>query len=238
MVRPFDDNLINLMVDTTKFLVHETNAIIGYTQSDEITLILYSRNRNTLIYNDGKKQKILSKLTGKCVSFFNQKRRDYFPYYNVIANFDSRIYQTPTLQDACAQLIWRENDATKNSISMLAQSVFPHKSLQNLNGNQLQDKLMLEKNINWSKLLTRYKRGTYVKRILTGLQFSSEEIENLPLHHNARNNPELIVKQHIIKEVEYPKLTSINNLKDVIFQDAMPSDVSMTDLFPERIKYT
>lgn len=68
--RPFDAGLTNLMIETTKFLVQETNAVVGYTQSDEITLILYSDDRKSLIYNDGKKQKILSKLTGKCVSFF------------------------------------------------------------------------------------------------------------------------------------------------------------------------
>ena len=68
--RPFDENLNNLMIDTTKFLVEETNAVIGYTQSDEITLILYSDDKKSSLYNDGKKQKILSKLTAKCVNHF------------------------------------------------------------------------------------------------------------------------------------------------------------------------
>jgi len=55
--RPFDLKLIELMTETTKFLVQETNAVVGYTQSDEITLILYSNDKNSLIYNDGKKTK-------------------------------------------------------------------------------------------------------------------------------------------------------------------------------------
>ena len=103
--RPFDKNLNQLMVETTRYLAKETNALIGYTQSDEITLILYSSSRKSLIYNDGKKQKILSKLTGKCVSFFNEKRKELLPDHNKVANFDCRIFQTPTLQDACAQLL-------------------------------------------------------------------------------------------------------------------------------------
>ena len=49
------------MIDVTKYLVNETGAVIGYTQSDEITLILYSNNRHSDISckNWGKKQKIV-----------------------------------------------------------------------------------------------------------------------------------------------------------------------------------
>ena len=70
------------MIDTTKHLVHETNAVVGYTQSDEITLILYSDNRKSAIYHEGKKQKILSKLTGVCVNYFNDSRSKYLPNHN------------------------------------------------------------------------------------------------------------------------------------------------------------
>ena len=38
--RPHDERLHTLFDDTTKFLVEASNAVIGYTQSDEITLIL------------------------------------------------------------------------------------------------------------------------------------------------------------------------------------------------------
>ena len=93
--RPFDEDLTDLMVDTTKMLVQETNAVIGYTQSDEITLILYSGDRKSAIYNDGKKQKILSKLSGKLTPYFNDTRKKYLPNHDKIANFDARIYQTP-----------------------------------------------------------------------------------------------------------------------------------------------
>ena len=98
--RPFDEGMIELMHETTKFLIDETNAVIGYTQSDEITLILYSADRKSQIYHNGKKSKILSKLTGECVNFFNQKRKELLPDHDKVANFDCRIYQTPSLHDA------------------------------------------------------------------------------------------------------------------------------------------
>lgn len=220
--RPFDEGLVKLMVDTTKFLVQETNAVIGYTQSDEITLVLYSDDRKSAIYNDGKKQKILSKLTGKCVSYFNEKRSEYLPTHNRIANFDCRIYQTPSLHDACVQLLWRENDATKNSISMLAQSLFPHKQLQNLNGNEMQDKMMLEKGVNWNDLPVKYKRGTYVKRIKTSKPFTVEELATLPPKHQAHKNPDLVIERSVIKEIELPIFSRIINKEAVVFEDAAP----------------
>ena len=40
MNRPFDKNFTDSMIETMKFLIEETDAIIGYTQSDEISLIL------------------------------------------------------------------------------------------------------------------------------------------------------------------------------------------------------
>ena len=220
--RPYDLKLTELMVETTKFLVKETNAVVGYTQSDEITLILYSFDRKSSIYNDGKKQKILSKLTGKCVNFFNEKRKELLPKHNKIAVFDCRIYQTPTLHDACVQLLWRENDAIKNSIQMLGHSQYSEKQLFKLNTSEIQDKLMLEKGINWNDLETKLKRGTYVKRIKTSKPFSADELKTLPKMHQAHKNPNLIIERSIVKEIEYPIFSKITNQIDVIFNDAEP----------------
>ena len=224
--KPFDEKLNQLMTETTQFLVEETNAVVGYTQSDEITLILYSPDRKSSIYHDGRKQKILSKLPAKLVNFFNDRRKELLPDHNKNAVFDARIYQTPTLHDAAVQLLWRENDAVKNSISMLAQSHFshgkPNSQLHGLNGNQMQDKLMLEKGVNWNDLPVKYKRGVYVKRIKTSEPFSADEIASLPPKHNAHKNPDLIIERSVIKVVEYPIFSKITNKAEVIFEDAEP----------------
>lgn len=215
--KPFDVGLTDLMVATTKHLVKETNAIIGYTQSDEITLVLYSSNRDTAIYHDGKKQKILSKLTGVCVNFFNENRPKYLPDHDKIANFDCRVYQVPSLIDACAQLLWRENDATKNSISMLAQANFSHTALQNLNGHQMKTKLTDEKGVDWNNLETKYKKGTYVQRVRTSRPFTKEELDSLPPNHNARKDPDMTIERNVISIIDIPPLTDIENKVEVIF---------------------
>ncbi len=224
--KPFDKKLNQLMIETTQFLVEETNAIVGYTQSDEITLILYSPDRKSAIYHEGKKQKILSKLPAKLVNFFNDRRRELLPEHDKNAVFDARIYQTPTLHDATVQLLWRENDATKNSISMLAQSHFSHgnpgSELHGLNGSQMQDKLMLEKGVNWNDLPAKYKRGVYIKRIKTSKPFSTEELASLNPMHNAHKNPDLVKERSVIKEIEYPIFNKIENKVGVIFYNEEP----------------
>jgi len=220
--KPFDGALTDLMVETTKFLVKETGAIIGYTQSDEITLILYSADKKSSLYNDGKKQKILSKLSSKLTPYFNEKRKTFLPKHDKIATFDCRIYQTPTLHDACVQLLWRENDATKNSISMLAESLFPYKVLENINGNEKQDKMMKEKGVNWNNLDTKFKRGSYIKRIKTSKPFTAEELKSLPPRHNAHKDPNLIIERNVISQVDLPIFNKITNKVDVVFFDAEP----------------
>lgn len=230
--KPFDDKLLDLMIETTKFLVEETNAVVGYTQSDEITLILYSSDRKSNIYHEGKKQKILSKLTAKCTTFFNEKRKEYLPDHDKLAIFDARIYQTPTLQDACAQLLWRENDATKNSIAMIAQSIYSHQQLKHLNGNQMQEKMMVEKGVNWNAFETRKKRGTYVKRIKTSKPFTAKELASLPPKHNAHKNPNLNIEKSIIKVMEYPVFSKIGNRVEVIFDNQSP--ILTSDIIIEK----
>lgn len=220
--KPFDKRLTQLMVDTTKFLVKETNAVVGYTQSDEITLILYSADKDSALYHDGKKQKILSKLAAKCVNYFNERRKELIPEHDKIAVFDARIYQTPTLMDATLQLLWRENDATRNSIQMLARSNYSHNEVDGLNTSQMQDKLMLEKNINWNDLESKFKRGTYVKRIKTSRPLSKEELESLPEKHQARTNPDFCFERNIITEIDYPIFNKIKNKVGVVFDNEEP----------------
>lgn len=220
--KPFDEGLNQLMIETTKFLAKETNALISYHQSDEITLILYSSDRSSAIYHDGKKQKILSKLTSKLANFFNTNRPKYLPNHNLIADFDCRIYQTPTLEDACAQLLWRENDATRNSISMVAQKEFSHSRLQNLNTDEMQELLFQEKGINWNDLPTKYKRGTYIRRVTTSKPFTIEELKDLPAKHAAHLNPDLVIERSVFSVVDMPIFNKIKNKVDVVFNGAEP----------------
>lgn len=106
---------------------------------------------------------------------------------------------------------------------MLAQSMFSHKELQNLNGKQMQEKMFTEKGINWNDIETRFKRGSYIKRTKITKSFSKDEIDSLPPHHNARKNPDVIIERSVIEQIEYPVFNKINNKVDVIFHDLIPA---------------
>lgn len=217
--RPYDENFLKCMELTTSSLVQTTNAVVGYTQSDEITLVLYSNDRKSLIYHNGKKQKIVSKLAAECSLIFNEEVSIYLPYHNNKATFDCRVYQVPTLNDACSQLLWRENDATKNSIQALAQSLYSHKSLHGLNSNQLQDKMFTEKGVNWNDLPARIKRGAYFKKVTVKDTLTQEIIDKLPEKHHLRQSVDLTVERNVIQKMDWEPLSKIEDRVKLIFDE-------------------
>jgi tRNA(His) 5'-end guanylyltransferase len=179
--KPFDEGLMEDMSKTTEYLCSKIQgAKLGYTQSDEISILLtdYDTIKSDAWY-DGQVQKIVSVASSMATAKFNQLRTLRFlkairliQYVNLqtamdeipLAEFDARVYTLPDVDEVVNYFIWRQQDASKNSISMLAQANFSHNSLQKLNGSQMQDKLMLEKNINWSKLTVPKKRGYCIIR--------------------------------------------------------------------------
>ena len=68
--RPYDERLSQMMIDTTKYLVQETNAVMGYCQSDEISLCYESTDPNVQIFFDGRSAKIVSQHAEMTSVFF------------------------------------------------------------------------------------------------------------------------------------------------------------------------
>ena len=75
------------------------------------------------------------------------------------AMFDARCFSIPK-EEVCNYFLWRQQDATRNSIQMVGQANFSHKELQNKSCDKIQNMLMLEKNINWNDFDTVKKRGS------------------------------------------------------------------------------
>lgn len=163
MNRPYDKRLSELMRETTKYLVKESGAVIGYTQSDEISLILYSDSIVNQVYFDGKIQKLVSILASQCTAYFNSHLGDYFSDMNKMAIFDCRCFQLPSLMEAVNVLVWRELDATRNSLSMATRHYYSHKEMMNKKSSEMHNMLMY-KMVNWNDYPTFFKRGTYIKK--------------------------------------------------------------------------
>lgn len=224
--RPFDDDFRSLMVETTRKLVEETNAVVGYTQSDEISLILLPETQQ---YFGGRVNKINSLLGAFASVWFNHfYQENWFKFPNVPGNvlrkayFDCRCFNVPTLNEAANHMLWREIDATKNSISAAAQAYFSPTQLDKLNSKQKQELLFQEKQINWNDYPTMHKKGVYLSRQRVKHKFSLEEIEKLPPMHNARKNPDMEFERVEIKELEIPPINSIANKSDVLFYGKEP----------------
>ena len=80
------------------------------------------------------------------------------------ALFDARAFILPK-EEVCNYFIWRQQDATRNSIQMVAQNEFSQKELHGKNCSVLQDMLMLEKGINWNDCSTVQKRGSCIIKV-------------------------------------------------------------------------
>lgn len=164
MKKPFDEDLTMAMWETCKYLAANIMGCkIAYHQSDEISLLLTNYDKlTTESWFDNNLQKIASISASLATAKFNDLMKVKYPEKQ-LALFDARAWVLPH-DEVCNYFLWRQQDATKNSISMVAQANFPHKQLQGLNGSQMQDKLMLEKGINWSDLETWKKRGACITK--------------------------------------------------------------------------
>lgn len=178
--RPFDDVLINSMQDTMMYLCENIQGcVLGYTQSDEITLVLVDYKKlDSSSWFDYNIQKCASVVASMATLQFNKSFKDYVGDYiffhkdddcdyclklirarNNGALFDARAFNVPK-EEVTNCILWRQNDAIRNSIQMVGQANFLHNKLQNKTSNDIKDMLLTEKSINWDDLPTKYKRGT------------------------------------------------------------------------------
>ena len=166
--KPFDSGLMAAMMYVTTDLMKETGAKLGYTQSDEISLLFWQDELETQYYLGGKINKLNSILASMTTQFFIN-RKSYLPasHQNKNVFFDCRTWQVPSKIEAANYFVWRENDAARNSVQMVGQHHFSQKELHGLSGNEIQDKLMVEKNINWNNMDYSYKRGTFFRKDLS-----------------------------------------------------------------------
>lgn len=201
--KPFDEILVKTMQRTMKYLCEEIQGcVFGYTQSDEITLILIDyQTLETDAWFGWEVQKMCSIAASMATLAFNTYFRQevnnlyeqiwddiiedwigmdeeiayYFTLEKAInkgATFDCRCFNIPK-EEVCNLILWRQLDATRNSIQMVGQANFSHKELQNKSCNMIQDMLHEERGINWNDFPTYLKRGSACIRSVTedGLEF-------------------------------------------------------------------
>lgn len=174
LTRPFDSKLADVMLDTTKLLVEcIQGAQLAYTQSDEISVLVHGYKKfDSQSWFDNQVQKMVSVAAGVASSYFTAESYKIWAGrkgewadqdgYIKVAVFDARAFVVPEA-DVCNYFLWRQQDTSRNSVQMLARSLFSHKRVENKNCDELQEMCFAEGH-NWNDLPTRYKRGCCVYR--------------------------------------------------------------------------
>lgn len=183
---PFSTCLHNIMVATTQALVANLqNAVIGYTQSDEISILLCDwANVDTQQWFGGNIQKMVSISASIASTAFNMAYQQTFGVtpmsFAELAQFDARVFNLPR-SDVANYFIWRQQDASRNSVQMLGHWHFSQREMHGKTNSEVQDMLMLERDVNWNDLPTWAKRGTCV------LDRGKQVDESIPIFTQDRN---------------------------------------------------
>ena len=219
--RPYDASFHRVMVDTTKYLVEKTNACIGYTQSDEISLVWYSDSVDSQIFFGGRKFKMISILasmaTARLIINVAKSTTNIDLFNGPQPEFDCRVLQLPSLLEASNMILWREMDATKNAISMACRHYYSHNEMLNKNGIEMQE-MLFRKGINFNDYPSFFKRGTFVQRKKVLKFLSEEELVKIPLKYW----PTEPVERTVYEEIEMPPFSKVHNRVGVIFEGQEP----------------
>ena len=175
--RPFDQGLMEDMNKTAEYLCQNIQgAKFGYVQSDEISILITDYDDiDTHAWFDANLQKMASIAASLATAEFNRLRLirkmnttvatagsilEQFKH----AMFDARVFQIPYQEEVINYFLWRQQDATRNSISSVAQSLYSAKELHGKKTSDMQE-MIFQKGINWNDFTTREKRGSIIRRV-------------------------------------------------------------------------
>lgn len=184
---PEYDEIFRMMMEQTTLELCRNiqGARIAYSQSDEISILLVDYNKfNSESFLNGRIQKIASVAASMATIYFDKAINDALKHNTLRVNFssllyslltsklftamfDARVFNIPR-EDVTNYFIWRQQDATRNSILSLGYQHFSHKELLNISCDQIQEKLFSEKRINWNECAIKLKRGFAVVKRETG----------------------------------------------------------------------
>ena len=152
MDKPFDKELIQRMALLSNYMYENVQgAVLTYCQSDEISVLVHN-------YKKLESQSPYANELQKLVSITAGMASAYFSYlYGKIIVFDSRAFVIPE-QEVCNYFIWRQLDAVRNSISMVANTLYTHKELHKKNSKEKQE-MIFQKGQNWNDYPINEKRG-------------------------------------------------------------------------------
>lgn len=183
--RPFDVSFGDVMLDVAHELINSVqNAQVAYVQSDEVSVLLHSYKRlNSQPWFKNQVQKMCSVAASIASATFTANSWKIWAPKSPATNpdlaralavhgafvdnvrpavFDARVFTVPE-RDVCNYFLWRQKDAMRNSVQMLARSLYSHKECQGKNRNALRE-MCLQKGKSWDDVDARWQRGACVYR--------------------------------------------------------------------------
>lgn len=185
--KPFDKKIMDTMDYVTQQLcIDMQNAVLGYVQSDEISILMYDgKDVESQPWFNNEVEKIVSNSASTATASFNQymmlrKLYDMKGYYDLLdmemllksqqAKFDSRVFVLPNVDEVTNYILWRYRDWVRNSINTVGQKYFSDKQLHKKSTDEVQEMLFQEKGINWNNYSIREKRGGLCYKTENGWQ--------------------------------------------------------------------
>jgi tRNA(His) 5'-end guanylyltransferase len=222
MNRPFDSAMTHAMIETCSALVEHFHARIGYTQSDEIGLVwLFDGECQDPLFG-GRVQKLCSVLAGYATAAFTaaclRDRRLREDYLGRMPHFDCRVLSLPDKTEAANMLLWREQDAYRNAVSMLAQSRFSHKQLHG-QGRADMLRMLTDVDVDFEALPQAFKRGTFLQRVSFERAFTAEELAAIPTAH--RPAPDALITRSEVRPLAIERFGDVADREAVVFDGAL-----------------
>lgn len=162
--KPFDESFIDYMDRIGLALCKDLmNVRMAYLQSDEISVIMVRGQESSQDWFGGNIQKIVS--IAASIATAAASRPGYM--HQAIAgtpNFDARVFVLPSLDETVNALIWRQRDWERNSIQMLARSLYGQKEMENKKREDLHE-MIHAKGKNWNDLPVHLRRGRCIVKV-------------------------------------------------------------------------
>lgn len=197
--KPFDGIFCGAMTNTMKFLCENIQGcVLGYCQSDEITLVLIDyTNLDTQAWYDYEVQKMCSVSASMATLEFNRA----FAYFTEAMTtslegenevhhlaarkglmFDSRCFNVPK-EEVCNALYWRQVEAIRNSVQMVARNLFSHKELQGKSCEEIKKMIVDKGYLPWEYYSLDERRGCCCVKGENGWEIDY----NIPIFAHERN---------------------------------------------------
>lgn len=171
---PFDDNFIDMMNETAKYICKKIQgALFAYVQSDEISILLSDKGDT---FFGGRLNKMQSIIASMAASKFNQLMMLYNLKNGIepndpmkivenakLVDFDCKVWNVPTFNDAIAWFIYRQIDCIRNSKQQAAQTYLSFAQLLNQDTDKQITLLKVNKGIDWE---TEYDDGKKYGRFI------------------------------------------------------------------------